>query len=121
MSNKEVVLRFYEKVFNAWDVSDLDTYMRDDYIQHNPTVADGKEGFIAFTKGFFAQKPRMEIIKIGEEGDMVYVFFKCTMGNGGVNKVCDIYRLQDGMLAEHWDVVSHIPEDLVPKNANGQF
>ena len=46
MSNKEVVLKFYEEVFNKWDVSNLDEFMRDDYIQHNPTVTDGKEGFI---------------------------------------------------------------------------
>ena len=38
-----------------------------------------------------------------------------------VNKVCDIYRMENGMLAEHWDVVQHLDPDQVPANGNGQF
>lgn len=38
MTNKELVLKFYDEVFNKWDISNLDSYMKDDYIQHNPTV-----------------------------------------------------------------------------------
>ncbi len=121
MTNKDVVLKFYENVFNAWDLTDIDSYMRDDYIQHNPTVPDGKQGFIEFATGFFTMKPKMEIVKIGEDGDMVYVFFKCTLEGAGVNKVCDIYRLEDGLLAEHWDVISHIPEDQTAVNGHGDF
>ncbi|MBR1659828.1 MAG: nuclear transport factor 2 family protein [Oscillospiraceae bacterium] len=120
MSNKEIVRKFYEEVFNAWDVSKLDQYMRPDYRQHNPTVEDGREGFVRFTQRFFALHPHMEIIHIVEEGDMVMVFFKCTV-DLGVNKVCDIYRLQDGLLAEHWDVVQHLDPNASPANGNGDF
>ena len=52
-ANIEVVTRFYDEVFNAHDVSKLDEFMRDDYMQHNATVADGKQGFIEFTDFFF--------------------------------------------------------------------
>ncbi len=45
---------------------------------------------------------------------MAYVFFK-------VDKVCDIYRLQDGQLAEHWDIIKHNAEDIPPRNSNGIF
>ncbi|MBR6357124.1 MAG: ester cyclase, partial [Lachnospiraceae bacterium] len=52
MSKKEqniaLVKRFYDEVFNAHDVSKLDEFMRDDYMQHNATVEDGKDGFIKF-------------------------------------------------------------------------
>ena len=58
MTNKEVVLWFYEEVFNAWDLSKLDEFMRDDYIQHNPTVEDGKEGFKKFAEFFFSMSSR---------------------------------------------------------------
>ena len=121
MSNKEVVLKFYEEVFNKWDVSKLDEFMKDDYIQHNPTVEDGKEGFIKFTQRFFSLKPRMEIVKIGADEDMVYVFFKCTLENGTINKVCDIYRLEDGKLAEHWDIVNHDVGNIECVNGRGLF
>ena len=120
MRNKEIVREFYEKVFNAWDTSGIEKYMREDYRQHNPTVADGREGFVRFCEGFFRSHPRMEIVKLVEEDDIVMVFFKCT-NDSGDNKVCDIYRLQDGKLAEHWDVLQHIDPELVPANENGQF
>lgn len=94
MTNKELVLKFYDEVFNKWDISNLDSYMKDDYIQHNPTAKDG---------------------------NFVFVFFKCTVENGAINKVCDIYRLEDGKLAEHWDVVEHDVQNIVPVHNNGLF
>ena len=121
MTNKEVVLKFYEEVFNGWDVSNIDQYMLDSYIQHNPSCETGKAGFLKFAEIFLSMKPHMDIVKIGEDGDMVYVFFKCTMGDGSINKVCDIYRLENGKLAEHWDVVNHNVQDIVPVNDNGLF
>ena len=121
MSNKETVLKFYEEVFNNWDLSHLDSFMKEDYIQHNPDCENGKAGFLKFADKFLAMKPHMDIVKIGEDGDMVYVFFKCTMGNGMVNKVCDIYRLEDGKLAEHWDVVNHDVGNIKSVNGNDLF
>ena len=105
MTNKELVLKFYDEVFNNWDISNLDNYMKDNYIQHNPTAPSGKEGFVEFTKVFFSLKPHMDIIHIGEDGDIV----------------CDIYRIEDGKLAEHWDVVEHNVQDIVPVHNNGLF
>ena len=121
--NIDLVLRFYEEVFNAHDISKLDEFMRNDYMQHNATVADGKEGFIAFTQKFFTLKPKFEIYKVfANDNDEVAVFFKCTCeANGMVNKVCDIYRLQDGKLAEHWDIVEHDVGNIVPANGRDLF
>ena len=122
-ANIDVVLRFYDEVFNAHDVSKLDEFMRDDYMQHNATVADGKDGFIAFTEMFFGLKPKMEILKVfANDNNEVAVFFKCTCeANGMVNKVVDIYRLQDGKLAEHWDIVEHDVGKLEPVNGRDLF
>lgn len=121
MTNKEVVLNFYEEVFNGWDVQAIDTYLKEDYIQHNPNVADGRNGFKVFAEKFLSMKPHMDIAQCVEENDMVFVFFKCTLGNGSVNKVCDIYRLEDGKLAEHWDIVEHDVDKIVPVHQNGLF
>lgn len=106
-SNKQIVMDFYRDVFNGWDVSKVAEYVAPDYIQHNPTVEDGLEGFEKFIAFFTSMRPRCEIIRCDEAGDMVYVFFRCTLGSGMVNKVMDIYRLADGKLQEHWDVVEH--------------
>lgn len=106
-TNREVVLDFYRDVFNGWDVSKVADYVAEGYVQHNPTVEDGLAGFEKFIRFFVGLEPRCEIIRCDEAGDRVYVFFRCTLGNGIVNKVMDVYRLEDGMLAEHWDVVEH--------------
>jgi len=108
MSNKEVLLKFYEEVFNGWDISNLDSFMRDDYKQHSMGVKDGKAGFIEFITGFVQKKPHAEIMQILEDGDFVCLFFKCTFEDGVVAKVFDMYRLEDGKLAEHWDCTARV-------------
>lgn len=122
MTNKELVLEFYDKVFNGHDLSDLGRYMREDYRQHSPEVADGREGFRAFAEGFFRLDPHMTIMSVAQDGDRVFVFFRCDFrANGGAAKVCDIYRVEDGMLAEHWDVIQPISSDDAFNNGNGHF
>jgi predicted SnoaL-like aldol condensation-catalyzing enzyme len=120
-SNKEIVLEFYEKVFNNWDLSELDDYMWDDYRQHSPEVQDGKAGFREFIRGFLSMKPHAEISKLIAEDDLVCVFFKCTFGvNDVVAKVFDLYRLKDGKLAEHWDCTMRV-DGMECGHSNGQF
>ena len=122
MTNKELIERFYDEVFNSRDLSNLDQYMKDDYIQHNPTAESGKEGFIRFCDKFLAMKPHMEIKQIISENDLVCVFFKCTMeANGMENKVFDLYRIENGKLAEHWDCVEHDIGKIAPLHDNGLF
>ena len=117
--NKDVVTAFYNDVFIRHDMTRLDTYMRDDYIQHNQDCPQGKIGFIKFFKEIFGAVPDFTYIlkKMVAEGDIVMAFSR-TMGthSGGewLGKeadgapldydVVDIFRVQDGKIAEHWDV-----------------
>ena len=122
MNNKELVLHFYEEVFNNWDLSRIDDYMLDSYKQHNPDVKDGKAGFIEFAKHFLSQKPHMDIYKIICENDMVVVFFKCTLNSNNSNhKIFDMYRIEDGKLAEHWDCRKGNVQEISPVNGNSVF
>ena len=120
MNNKEIVLKFYEEVFIGGDLTHIDEFMRDDYRQHSPEVADGKAGFVNFAKGFLAQKPRIEIVKVVAEDDMVVVFFKCKIGEH-THKVFDMYRLKDGKLAEHWDSIMGNVDEIPCASGNGHF
>ena len=92
-------------------------------MQHSPEVKDGREGFREFAAVFFKAKPHMHVFKMAEDGDMVFVFFKCTFGDNekSAAKVCDIYRLQDGLLAEHWDVVQQLTDEDAVNNGRGSF
>ena len=121
MGNKEIVRAFIEKVFNQHDLSGLEEYMREDYIQHNPGIPDGRDAFKdAFENGMFKRFPnfRQEIRHMYEDGDVV-VCHLLAVANAGTdeNIVFDVYRLQDGKLAEHWDCIQHLkPEQIAMRD-----
>jgi predicted SnoaL-like aldol condensation-catalyzing enzyme len=123
MTNKQIVLNFYEEVFNHQDLSHLDDYMTEDYFQHNPNVHDGRDGFRKSIGGkFLSLKPNVEISHILQDGDYVCVFFKCTMQETNqINKVFDLYRLENGKLAEHWDCVQHDIDKITPVHGHSIF
>ena len=117
--NKQVIRELYEEVFCGHNLSVVDNYIHDDYVQHNPHAAQGKAGFIEFHKMFFQAIPdaRSTINMMVAEGDLVFVYSTYTgthTGNGLLgfpatgNKikydVVDMFRLRDGKLCEHWDV-----------------
>jgi predicted SnoaL-like aldol condensation-catalyzing enzyme len=117
--NKGIVREFYEVVFRKHDLTAVDRFMHDDYMQHNPDTSQGKAGFVEFHKGFFAAVPDFcaTINQIVAEGDLVYVYntiIGTHTGKGFLdhaptgNKihfdVVDMFRFRDGKLCEHWDV-----------------
>jgi predicted SnoaL-like aldol condensation-catalyzing enzyme len=117
--NKDVVARFYNDVFIRHNMTKLDTYMRDDYIQHNADCPQGKAGFIEFFDVIFKAIPdfKYTLKKMVAEGDIVMAYSATTgthtgeawlgkkaTGNRLDYDVADIFRVRDGKIAEHWDV-----------------
>jgi steroid delta-isomerase-like uncharacterized protein len=116
--NKKLVETLCTSVFQNHDFSKLDEIMRDDYIQHNEDVAQGKAGFKEFFVDMFKVMPdfKYTMKKIIAEGDIVMMYSTTTathlgewLGNPPTgNKldfdVVDIFRIEDGKIAEHWDV-----------------
>ena len=108
MDNKELIRRFYQEFFNDHDVDAALRYVREDYIQHNPGVSQGRAGLMEGFRAKFQSEPtfRLEIKMLIAEGDMVAVYLKNVDPAGATKaRVVDIYRVQDGKLAEHWDVL----------------
>ena len=117
--NKQLLGDFGAEVFGAKNLSNLNRYMRDDYIQHNPLVPQGLTGFRQFFADWFGAVPdwKYSLTKIVAEGDMVWVYGSYSgtqkgdwLGIPATNKsysitAVDIFRIQDGKLAEHWDVI----------------
>jgi predicted SnoaL-like aldol condensation-catalyzing enzyme len=118
-NNKRVVEEFYQEVFRKRDLTVLDRYMHDAYVQHNPDASQGKKGFIDFHMGFFAAIPDFcaTVNQIVAEGDLVFVYNTITgthtgegflgyppTGNQIKFDAVDMFRLRDGKLCEHWDV-----------------
>ena len=108
MSHKELITNFYREFFNEHNVDAALKYVREDYIQHNPGVAQGRQGLMDGFRAKFETEPtfRLDIQMIISDGDKVVVYLK-NVDPAGTTKarVVDIYRVQDGMLAEHWDVL----------------
>lgn len=106
MTNKEIVLNFYRDFWNAHDVSAAAQYVHEDYIQHNPNVEQGRQGLVNFvTNVFFKLEAQHNIQLALEDGDLVAVHVYVTFNNGSKAVVTDIYRLENGIIMEHWDSV----------------
>ena len=106
--NKDVIQKFYQEFFNDHIVESADKYVREDYIQHNPGVGQGREALKEAFAEKFVEHPEfcLSIKMMIAEKDMVAVFLKNVDPQGNTRcRVVDIYRLEDGKLAEHWDVL----------------
>ncbi|HZD61608.1 MAG TPA: nuclear transport factor 2 family protein [Xanthobacteraceae bacterium] len=120
--NKKAVAAFYDAALNQNDFDAAAKYLGNRYTQHNPGAADGPEGlkgFIAFLKDKFPSN-HSEIKRIFADGAYVIVHVHAVRepGTRG-NAIVDIFKLENGKIVEHWDVVQPIPEK--PANANGMF
>jgi predicted SnoaL-like aldol condensation-catalyzing enzyme len=117
-ANKQILADFGAEVFGKKDLSKLDKYMQEEYIQHNPLVPQGLEGFKTFFADWFKAVPdwNYTLTKIVSEGDTVWAYGTYSgtqkgewLGITATNKpysieAVDIFRIENGKLAEHWDV-----------------
>ncbi|MGH1543891.1 MAG: nuclear transport factor 2 family protein [Arenicella sp.] len=119
-SNKELVVSFYQEALIDQQVEAAAMkYLTEDYIQHNPYVATGRQGFITGLTGWFsAVDVKFEIIRAIAEDDHVVLHIKQT-SDGKTKSLVDIFRVENGKIAEHWDVVQDVPEKMA--HENGMF
>ncbi len=122
-ANKKIVCEWHELAINQRRPEKaIAKYLGPGYRQHNPGAADGPEPFIAFVKRFAEAFPdfHLDIKRIIAEGDHVVLHSHLIRkpGDRGM-AVVDIFRLENGRIVEHWDVLQEVPETSA--NTNTMF
>ena len=121
-ANKKAVVDFYDKALNQKDFEAAAKHFGPRYIQHNPNAADGIDGFKKFIEFRREKFPnaKSEIKRALADGDMVILHVHAVREPGERGSaIVDIFRLENGKIVEHWDVVQPIPEKAA--NGNGMF
>lgn len=123
-ANKAKVEEFITRsLINHEDINITDYISPVTYIQHNPMVADGLEGFGAFMAQMAEQGVSMEYSTLHYvigEGNFVLTMSEGALG-GEPQAFYDLFRLEDGLIVEHWDVIAPMPGPDAPQNQSGKF
>jgi len=124
-ANKAIVVSFVKDVLQGDQTDKLTTYINPNkYIQHNSGIADGLDGLGAALQFFAEQGLVMEydtVHKVLGQGNFVLTMSEGKFGQGDHVAFYDLFRLENGQIVEHWDIIQTIPPRADWKNDNGKF
>jgi predicted SnoaL-like aldol condensation-catalyzing enzyme len=120
--NLALVRGLFDEVLNPMDSGAVDRFIAPGYIQHNPTVEDGREplkAFLDFIKGASPDAVH-DVKRMFADADHVIVHYHVRRWPDDAGfAVMDIFRIENGLIAEHWDVSQDVVTD--GPNVNGMF
>jgi predicted SnoaL-like aldol condensation-catalyzing enzyme len=121
-ANHDHVIAMYQQVLMALDSSRVDDFIAPDYIQHSSLAEPGVQALKDWLDARRLDSPDavQKIHRSFADGDHVIVHVELHRwpGDPGLS-VVDIFRMENGMIKEHWDVLQEVPEN--PINPNGLF
>ncbi len=120
--NKKLVMRFLNEFMIGHNIEVLDDLLGPKYTQHNPGLGHGKAALIKFFKDFWEIHPwpGYHLKRVIAENDLVAIHYHFQPDpNEDGYAIIDIFRIEDGKLAEHWDVCQEMPENS--KNNSPMF
>lgn len=120
--NKQNAVAFYKMAYEGKPFDAIALYVGDHYIQHNPDVADGKQGFIDYFDRMQSEYPdkSIEFVRCIAEGDLVALHTHQTWPGNDEYVTMDFFRFdKNGKITEHWDAIQQIPEKSA--HTNGMY
>jgi predicted SnoaL-like aldol condensation-catalyzing enzyme len=108
----QLVREYLEVLWNQGKTEAADRYLAANLIQHNPNLPDGRAPLVDYIEGARKQMPdmRFELRRMAAEGDIVFAHSLFTANGGAVAMaVVDVFRIADGLIAEHWDATETVP------------
>ncbi|MEP3210477.1 MAG: nuclear transport factor 2 family protein [Maribacter sp.] len=125
-ANKQLVSDFVATILVRGEMDKVGNFIGgadEAYLQHNPAVADGLSGLGKALEGMAKQGISMVYTsthKVLGEGNFVLTISEGTFG-GAPTSYYDLFRVADGKIVEHWDVIEPIAPESERKNTNGKF
>ncbi|MFF8986763.1 nuclear transport factor 2 family protein [Streptomyces globisporus] len=109
--NIDIVTTAMRELFVEKDLTALDRYWAEPYVQHSPQLPDGLDTLRAAVPGLagFSWEPQ----RVAAQGDLVFTHSLVHGWGPGPTVIVDIFRLENDRIVEHWDVV----QDLVRSEA----
>lgn len=112
-ANLKLVLDMFTAVLNPMDSGAVDRFIAPDYIQHNQAAEPGRDGLKRFLDMIREQTPQAvhDVKRAFVDGDHVIVHYHVRRWPDDRGwAVIDIFRIENGMIAEHWDVMQDVAE-----------
>jgi len=117
--NKENAVSFYRMSYEGKPKGAVEKYVGAEYIQHNPDVADGPQGFIVYFERMQKEYPdkSIEFVRCIAEGDLVALHTRQTWPGNDQYITMDFFRFdENGKICEHWDSIQRIPKESANPN-----
>ena len=115
----DLVKAYIEVVVNGRDFDRIDEFVSEDLIQRNPNLPNGRAPLKAFWTEFMTSQPEANftLARVISEGNLVvkHSLFQSTPDDRGI-AVVDIFRIEDGLIVEHWDVIQQVAETWASGN-----
>lgn len=117
--NKANAIAFYKKAYEGQPQEAINDYVGKEYIQHNPDVADGTDGFVSYFERMQEEYPgkSIEFVRCIAEGDLVALHTHQTWPGNDQYVTMDFFRFdENGKICEHWDAIQQIPAQSANPN-----
>jgi predicted SnoaL-like aldol condensation-catalyzing enzyme len=117
--NKQNAIAFYKMAYEGNPKKAIELYVGDTYIQHNPAVANGTQGFIDYFERMQTEFPNKSInfVRSIAEGDLVSLHTHQIWPDNDQYITMDFFRCDDnGKIVEHWDAIQQIPKTAANEN-----